>query len=84
MGQVVLIVAVFLSALVGRGWAGDLAVAAYVIGATLLALGLGLLLVAALQLGTSLTPFPAPRDDQQLTTTGIFALVRHRCTARAS
>jgi protein-S-isoprenylcysteine O-methyltransferase Ste14 len=77
VGQVVLIVAVFLSALVGRGWDGDLAVAAYVIGATLLALGLGLLLVAGLQLGTSLTPFPAPRGGQRLTTTGSFALVRH-------
>jgi protein-S-isoprenylcysteine O-methyltransferase Ste14 len=35
-----------------------------------------LLVAAALQLGTSLTPFPAPKADE-LTTTGAFALVRH-------
>ena len=47
------------------------------LGGTLFALGLLLLATAGLQLGTSLTPFPAPREDQQLTTTGAFALVRH-------
>lgn len=76
-GQILLIAAVFLSALLGRGWSGGYAVAAYAVGGTLLALGLGLLVVAALQLGTSLTPFPAPRAGQVLTTTGAFALVRH-------
>lgn len=68
--------AVFLSALAGRGWSGMPAIVAYVVGATMLALGLLLLVTAALQLGTSLTPFPAPKADE-ITTTGTFALVRH-------
>lgn len=76
-GQVLLIVAVFLSALVGRGWGSGYAVAADAVGATLLALGLLLLVSAGLQLGASLTPFPAPRAGQKLTTTGPYALARH-------
>lgn len=75
--QILLLAAVFLSALVGRGWTGDYAIAAYAIGGTLLTLGLALLVVAAVQLRTSLTPFPSPKEGQQLTTTGVFALVRH-------
>jgi protein-S-isoprenylcysteine O-methyltransferase Ste14 len=46
-------------------------------GAALLALGLLLLAWAGLRLGRSLTPFPAPRAQQDLTTTGPYALVRH-------
>jgi protein-S-isoprenylcysteine O-methyltransferase Ste14 len=76
-GQVLLIAAVFLSALVGRGWSGSYAVAAYAVGTTLLALGILLLASAGLRLGTSLTPFPAPRADQTLATTGAYALARH-------
>ena len=72
-----LIASVLLSALVGRGWGGSYAVAAYIAGGTLGALGLLLLGVAALQLRTALTPFPAPRAGKGLTTTGVFALVRH-------
>jgi protein-S-isoprenylcysteine O-methyltransferase Ste14 len=75
-GQILLIVAVFPSALAGRGWSDRYAVAAYTVGATLLALGLLLLATAALQLGTSLTPFPTPKGDE-ITATGTFALVRH-------
>ena len=75
-GQVVLIAAVFLSALAGRGWSDSYAGAAYAVGLVLLVFGLLLLVVAALQLGTSLTPFPAPKADE-ITTTGTFALVRH-------
>lgn len=76
-GQVVLIAAVFGSAVFGRGWGGAYAAIAYVLGGVLLALGLGLLGAAALQLGSALTPFPAPRAGQELTTTGAFALCRH-------
>ena len=75
-GQILLIVAVFLSALVGRGWSSGYAVAAITVGATLFALGLALLATAGLQLGTSLTPFPTPKGDE-ITTSGTFALVRH-------
>lgn len=76
-GQVVLIVAVFGSAVFGRGLDGGYAAVAYVVGGVLLALGLGLLGTAAFQLGSALTPFPAPRPGQELTTTGVFALSRH-------
>jgi len=74
--QILLIVAVFLSALVGQGWSGGYAVVAHTVGATLFALGLALLVTAGLQLGTSLTPFPTPKGDE-ITTSGTFALVRH-------
>ena len=76
-GQVVLIAAVFGSAVFGRGWSGAYSTISYVVGGVLLALGLGLLVTAALQLGSALTPFPAPRAGQELTSTGAFALSRH-------
>lgn len=75
--QVVLIAAVFASAVFGPEWGSGYDVAAYAIGAALLALGLGLLGTAAAQLGSALTPFPAPRVGQELVTTGAFALSRH-------
>lgn len=77
LAQVVLIAAVFASAVFGRGWGSGYEVAAYACGAALLALGLGLLVTAAAQLGSALTPFPAPREGQKLLTTGVFALSRH-------
>ena len=40
-----------------------------------LAVGFGA--VAALQLGSGLTPWPTPRAGARLVTTGVFALVRH-------
>jgi protein-S-isoprenylcysteine O-methyltransferase Ste14 len=75
-GQVLLMAAVFGSALIGRGWSGGYAVVAYVLGGTLLAVGL-LLVSAGLTLGASLTPFPAPRAGHEITTGGAYALVRH-------
>jgi protein-S-isoprenylcysteine O-methyltransferase Ste14 len=69
--------AVFLSALVGRSWTGGYAVAALAIGAVVFVLGLLLLSWAGLHLGSSLTPFPAPRTDQTVKTAGPYALVRH-------
>ncbi len=78
-GQVLLIAAVLLSALAGRGWARGAAVAAYAAGGALLVLGLLLLVAAGLELGSSLTPLPAPRTDRTLPliTTGPYALARH-------
>ncbi len=69
--------AVFGSALVGLSWSGTYAVVALAVGGGLFALGLGLLAWAGLRLGASLTPFPAPRTDQTVKTTGPYALVRH-------
>lgn len=77
VGQVLLIAAVFISALAGRSWSGGYAVAAYAAGGTLLALGLLLLAAGGLRLGASLTPFPVPRSGGALTATGPYTLVRH-------
>jgi protein-S-isoprenylcysteine O-methyltransferase Ste14 len=77
VGQLLLMAAVFVSALFSRSWTGGYAVAAYAVGAVSLALGLLLLAWAGLRLGASLTPFPTPRAHQDLKTTGPYALVRH-------
>jgi len=76
-GQALLVAAVFLSALAGRGWSGGYAIAAYAAGGTLIAAGLVLLAAGGLRLGTSLTPLPAPRPGGPLTASGPYALVRH-------
>ena len=75
--QALLMVAILLSALVGRGWPDELAVTAYAVGALLLLLGSLLLVAGGLRLGPSLTPMPKPRAGQELTTTGIYGLTRH-------
>ena len=75
--QAVLIAAIVLSALVGLGWSATLAPVAYAVGGVLLGLGVVLLVAGALRLGPALTPLPAPREGQGLTTTGIYGLVRH-------
>jgi protein-S-isoprenylcysteine O-methyltransferase Ste14 len=75
--QGVLIAAILLSALVGRGWSAALAPVAYAVGGLLLALGTILLVAGGLRLGRSLTPLPAPRAGQGLTTAGIYGLARH-------
>ena len=76
-GRVLLIVAVFLSALARPGVKQRSVRGLGVCGRTaLFALGLLLLATAGLQLGKSLTPFPTPKGDE-ITTTGTFALVRH-------
>ena len=72
-----LIAAILLSALVGLGWSATLAPVAYAVGGVLLALGVVLLVAGALRLGPALTPLPAPREGQGLTTTGIYGLARH-------
>ncbi len=75
--QAVLIAAIVLSALVGLGWSKTLAPVAYAVGGVLLGLGVLLLVAGTLRLGPALTPLPAPREGQELTTTGIYGLVRH-------
>ena len=54
-----------------------IAVPALAIGGVVFVLGLLLLAWAGLRLGSSLTPFPAPRTDQTMKTAGPYALVRH-------
>lgn len=50
---------------------------ALAIALTLVAAGVVVAVVAAVGLGRSLTPSPIPRESGELTTTGIYALVRH-------
>lgn len=47
------------------------------LGAALVAIGLGLAASAMRELGPSLSPFPRPRRDATLVTTGAFAHARH-------
>ena len=77
VGQLLLIAAILLSALVGRSWPAGYAVVAYALGAALLVLGVALLAWAGLRLGAALTPYPAPRPHQELRVNGPYALVRH-------
>ncbi len=76
-GQSLLIAVVFLSAFLGRSWTGGYAVATFAAGGVLFVLGLLLVAWAGLRLGSSLTPFPAPRTGQTVKTAGPYALVRH-------
>lgn len=48
-----------------------------VVGWICVACGLLLLAWSALNLGRSLTPFPRPREDGELITSGAYRLVRH-------
>ncbi|HSP73263.1 MAG TPA: PEMT/PEM2 methyltransferase family protein [Gaiellaceae bacterium] len=66
-----------LSALVGLGWPDGWEIPAYAVGALLIALGTGLLVAGAVALGPSLTPFPAPRGTEELTTEGVYGRARH-------
>jgi len=48
-----------------------------VLGLILLGIGLLIVAISALNLGSSLTIFPTPKPDGQLVTTGLYAWVRH-------
>lgn len=77
--QVVLLAAIFLSALVRFSWPGEIEPFARAVGGILAAAGLGLLAVAGSSLAKirALTPFPAPRPSGGLQTSGIYRYVRH-------
>jgi protein-S-isoprenylcysteine O-methyltransferase Ste14 len=65
--------------LVGLAWPSPLDLLAYVIGAALVAAGVGMLAAAggALAQVSAVTRFPAPRTGSGLQTSGIYRLVRH-------
>jgi protein-S-isoprenylcysteine O-methyltransferase Ste14 len=76
--QVALIAAVLLSAFAGHGWSnGTLRIVAYLVGGTLLALGLSMLAAGAARLGRALTALPAPKQHDDVISTGVYRLVRH-------
>jgi protein-S-isoprenylcysteine O-methyltransferase Ste14 len=75
--QALLLAAIALSALVGAAWPGGWEVVGLVVAALLLALGFALLVEGGRELGSALTPFPAPRGDADVTTHGLYAHARH-------
>jgi protein-S-isoprenylcysteine O-methyltransferase Ste14 len=77
--QVVLLAAIFLSAIVGLEWPAPLELPAYVVGSLLVAAGAGLLAAGGGGLAkvAAITPFPAPRSGSELQTTGAYRVVRH-------
>jgi protein-S-isoprenylcysteine O-methyltransferase Ste14 len=75
--QFVLLAAIALSALVGVGWGGSLKAVAIVIGLALMAVGGVLVVLGGVQLGSSLTPYPAPRAGGELSAAGLYAHTRH-------
>lgn len=75
--QLVLLAGIAASALVGLGWPDGLRWAAYAVGGVLIALGLLLVLAGGVQLGSTLTVFPAPRPGRRLETSGLYRRARH-------
>jgi protein-S-isoprenylcysteine O-methyltransferase Ste14 len=76
--QLILFAAVGLSALAGRGWPDALDTPAVVVGVTLMALGVALVLAGAAHLGSAAwTPLPRPRSGSQLAHRGVHARARH-------
>lgn len=76
--QVVLFAAILAAGfLAGGAWSGTVALVTAALGVALIAAG-GLLAVkGVLDLGTSLTPLPHPRDGSELIQTGAYRLARH-------
>ena len=77
LGQVGLALLLAASAALGRSWPERLRVPAHVAAAALIGLGLLLLVGGALQLGSSLSPFPRPSSGGRLTLSGPYRLSRH-------
>ena len=75
--QFVLLAAIALSALFGLGWTGAVGIVGVAAGALLMAVGGLLVVLGGVQLGSSLTPFPAPRPGGELSASGVYALARH-------
>lgn len=75
--QIILLLAVALSALAGPAWSGPARALVAVIGAALMGVGGGLMFRGTRDLGDALTPLPHPRDSASLVVSGVYARVRH-------
>jgi protein-S-isoprenylcysteine O-methyltransferase Ste14 len=75
--QIILLAGIGASALVALEWPDGLRWVAYAAGGLLIALGLLLVVAGGIQLGSSLTPFPAPRVGSELSTAGLYRRARH-------
>jgi protein-S-isoprenylcysteine O-methyltransferase Ste14 len=58
-------------------WPEKLASVSVTIGGLLIAIGLLITALAAIQLGTNLTPLPHPKPDAHLVISGLYRQVRH-------
>jgi len=76
-GQFVLLLAIALSALIEVGWPRGVRTAMEIVGILVMCAGLALLAAGAAGLGSSLTPFPRPRERGRLEVGGIYARARH-------
>jgi protein-S-isoprenylcysteine O-methyltransferase Ste14 len=75
--QLLLMAAIGLSALLGLDWPDALEVPAVLAGALLIAAGIALIVLGGVQLGSALTPLPAPREGAELAVGGVYLHVRH-------
>ncbi len=76
-GQVALMLLLFASAAWGSAWPERLRIPADIIAATLIALGLLLLIGGGVQLGSALSPYPTPSARGTLITSGPYRFARH-------
>ena len=72
--QTAIISAIFLSALITHT---NTSVIVKVIGLCFLSAGVVILAISIKNLGSSLTPVVAPKQNSQLVTSGIYGIVRH-------
>jgi protein-S-isoprenylcysteine O-methyltransferase Ste14 len=63
--------------LLGAGWPEPVRLVGVLAGSALIFSGLALVVRAAIDMGTTVTPFPKPRDSGHLIDSGAFAIVRH-------
>lgn len=78
LGQAILIVLVVAACWSqGPDWSGPLRLAGIVVGITLIAGGMLLMVRGGVDLGGAMTPLPRPRDHARLVVTGVYGLVRH-------
>jgi protein-S-isoprenylcysteine O-methyltransferase Ste14 len=80
IGQGALAVLVLLAPMIVRGppsISHDTIVAVTAVGAALCALGFAFLALGARSLGSSVSPFPRPKEGARLVETGVYSIVRH-------
>ncbi len=76
-GQIVIFVVIAIGARWGGAWSGPLGLATAAVGLALAAGGGLLAFRGLIDLGTNLTPFPAPLANANLVDCGAYGLVRH-------
>lgn len=75
--QMVLLALTGLAGFLGPAWSGEIRLLTVMLGLTLMAGGLVLVIRGVRDLREALTPLPYPRDDGELVQTGVYGMVRH-------